>query len=115
VTLCWANSEAAARRTALEWWPTAAIHGDSSQELPLPSSFEGLAKSLTEDDIAQAMSCGPDAEVHLAAIQPYVDAGFSHIYLHQVGPDQAGFLEFARGELLPKLGVGRRSSRSKAA
>ena len=28
VTVCWAEDEAAARRTALEWWPTAAIHGN---------------------------------------------------------------------------------------
>jgi hypothetical protein len=36
-------------------------------------------------------------------IQTYVDAGFDHVYLHQVGPDQMGFLEFVQREILPAL------------
>jgi coenzyme F420-dependent glucose-6-phosphate dehydrogenase len=113
VTICWAADERAARRTALEWWPTAALPGDNSQELPLPSSFEDLAQLVTEDALAKEVACGPDPEVHLAAIQPYLDAGFDHVYLHQVGPDQVGFIEFAERELLPRLGGQKR--RRKAA
>ena len=113
VTVCWAASEASARKTALEWWPTAAIPGDNSTELPLPSSFEALVALVTEDAIAVKVACGPDPEVHVKAIQPYVDAGFDHVYIHQVGPDQAGFIDFAERELLPRL-RGKRV-RSKAA
>jgi hypothetical protein len=29
--------------------------------------------------------------------------GFDHVYLHQIGPDQEGFLKFFKGELLPLL------------
>ena len=103
VTVCWAKDEKAARRTALEWWPTGAIPGDNSQELPLPSSFESLAELVTEDGVAEQIPCGPDPEVHLAKLQPFIDAGFSHVYLHQVGPDQEGFFRFAEKELLPRL------------
>ena len=46
---------------------------------------------------------GPDPEPHVASIRAYLDAGFDQVYIHQVGPDQAGFLEFARRELLPAL------------
>jgi coenzyme F420-dependent glucose-6-phosphate dehydrogenase len=114
VTVCWAKAETAARKTALEWWPTAAIPGDNSQELPLPSSFEALAKLVTEDALAERVSCGPDPEVHIAKIQPFLDAGFDHVYLHHVGPDQAGFLQFAAKELLPRL-RGKATRRRKAA
>ncbi len=103
VTVCWAKDEASGRKTALDWWPTAAIAGDSGQELPLPSSFEALAKLVTEDAIAEQIPCGPEPAVHLAKIQAYLDAGFDHVYLHQVGPDQEGFLRFAERELLPRL------------
>jgi alkanesulfonate monooxygenase SsuD/methylene tetrahydromethanopterin reductase-like flavin-dependent oxidoreductase (luciferase family) len=47
--------------------------------------------------------CGPDPERHLAAIAACLDAGYDHVYLEQIGPDQAGFLRFAEGELLPAL------------
>ena len=53
--------------------------------------------------MAEAITCGPDADAHLEKIQEYIDAGYDHVYLHQVGPDQDGFLEFARKELLPRL------------
>jgi G6PDH family F420-dependent oxidoreductase len=103
VTVCWAKDEKAARRTALEWWPTAAIPGDNSTELPLPSSFESLAELVTEDALAEQVACGPDPEVHLEKLKPYLDAGFDHVYIHQVGPDQEGFIDFAERELLPRL------------
>jgi coenzyme F420-dependent glucose-6-phosphate dehydrogenase len=103
VTVSWAKDEKTARRTALEWWPTAAIPGDNSTELPLPSSFEALAKLVTEESLAEQIACGPDAELHLSKITPYLDAGFDHVYIHQVGPDQDGFLKFAETELLPRL------------
>ena len=44
MTVCWAEDEAAARKTALEWWPNAAVPGDLSQELPLPRHFEQAAE-----------------------------------------------------------------------
>jgi hypothetical protein len=101
VTVCWAEDEAAARRTALEWWPTAALHGNATQELALPEDFEDLASLVDGAAIAKAIPCGPGRQPILDAIGAYVDAGFDHVYLHQVGPDQAGFLDFAASELLP--------------
>jgi len=103
VTVCWAGSEAEARKTAREWWPTVAIHGEASQELPSPAHFEQLTASVTEDQVAEVVPCGPDPERHLARIREYIDAGYDHVYVHQIGPDQAGFLKFAEGELLPAL------------
>src|SRR4051812_5488277 len=58
VTVCWASDEATARRTAHEWWPTAAITGEASQELPLPRHFDQLAQMVTEDQVAQSVVCG---------------------------------------------------------
>jgi G6PDH family F420-dependent oxidoreductase len=104
MTVSWAATEAKARKTALEWWPTAALHGEVSQELPNPSQFTDLAKSVTEDQVAEAIVCTPDADRILERIAEYVEAGYDHVYLHQVGPDQAGFLDFASRELLPRVG-----------
>jgi G6PDH family F420-dependent oxidoreductase len=103
VTICWASTEASARKTAHDWWPTAALRGEVTQELPNPAQFTDLVSIVTEDQVADAISCGPDADVHLDKIRQYVDAGYDHVYLHQVGPDQQGFLDFAKAELLPEL------------
>jgi coenzyme F420-dependent glucose-6-phosphate dehydrogenase len=103
VTLCYGQDVAAARRTAFEWWPTAAIQGQASQELPSPTHFEQLAAMVDEEAVAEAVPCGPDPEPVLEQVRTYIEAGFDNIYFHQVGPDQAGFLEFATRELLPRL------------
>ena len=103
VTVCWAPSEAEAVRTAMEYWPQGAVRGELTQELPLPRHFEQAVEIVREDDVTEAIVCGPDLERYAERIQRYVDAGFDHVYLHQVGPDQAGFIRFAREELLPRF------------
>jgi coenzyme F420-dependent glucose-6-phosphate dehydrogenase len=107
VTVCWAESEAEARRTALEVWPNAALRGPLGQELPLPSHFEAASAMVGEDDVAAAVTCGPDPERHIEAIDAFVDAGYDHVYVHQVGPDQEGFIRFAERELLPHYATAR--------
>lgn len=105
VTACWAQDEAQAHRTALEYWPNAALPGQLGQELPLPRHFEQATQLVTEEQVAEAIVCGPDPEKHAQAIQEYVDAGCDHVYVHQVGPDQEGFLDFYRREILPHFGA----------
>jgi G6PDH family F420-dependent oxidoreductase len=103
VHVCWAEDEDEAKRTALRWWPNAVASGNLPWELPLPSHFESATEWADEDAIAEEIVCGPDPQPHLGAIQKFIDAGYDHVYFHQVGPDQEGFLRFAERELLPEL------------
>ena len=115
-TVSWAKTKKAAVATALEWWPTAAVPGELSQELPLPAHFEQASSHVTEDQIKEAIVCGPDAQPMLDKVAEFEAAGFSHVYIHQVGPDQAGFMRFAERELLPELaGANRRGGRRNSA
>ena len=84
-------------------WPTAAIPGESGQELPNPKHFEQLAEIVSEEMIAEQVVCGPDIDKHVKAIRKYVDAGYDHVYVHQIGPDQKGFIEAYARDVLPKL------------
>jgi coenzyme F420-dependent glucose-6-phosphate dehydrogenase len=101
VHVCWAESEEEARRTALEWWPNAALKGSHFLELPLPSHFEEAAQMVDEDDVAQAIACGPDPVLHGEAIAEFSEAGYDHVFVHQIGPDQDGFFDFYEREILP--------------
>ena len=101
--VCWATTEDDARRTAHRHWPNAALRGQLGQELPLPRHFEQAVKTVTEDDVAETVTCSPDPERHLAAIRAYIDAGYDHVWVHQVGPDQEGFFAFYESDVLPKL------------
>ena len=107
MAVCWAKDEASARRTAKEWWPTAALASSLSWELPLPKHFEDAAEGVTEEQVAKDVVCGPDPEAHLELIGKYEKAGFDHLVIHQVGPDQEGAIGFYRRDILPRLAKGR--------
>jgi G6PDH family F420-dependent oxidoreductase len=103
VKLCWAAEEDEARKTVSEWWPNAGIGGELSQELPLPRHFQQAAALVTPEGLAQKIPMGPDPEQYVEAVKAFADAGFSHVYLHQIGPDQDGFFNFFVRELAPRL------------
>jgi G6PDH family F420-dependent oxidoreductase len=103
VTACWAAGEEEAKRTACENWPNAGFEGQLNQELALPAHFEAAAQMVEPDDLAETLPLGPDPDRYLAAIKEFEDAGYDHVYIHQIGPDQHGFIEFAQRELMPQL------------
>jgi G6PDH family F420-dependent oxidoreductase len=100
VTVCWAPSKDEARTTAFEIWPNALVEGSASQELPLPSDFEELVESREPADLDDVLVLGADPDDYAAELRKYEDAGYTHVYFHQIGPDQQGFVEFATTELL---------------
>jgi G6PDH family F420-dependent oxidoreductase len=102
MTVCWNEDEETAKATALKYWANAAIPGQLSQELALPQYFGEVAQIVTTDQIAQAVVCGPDPAKYLEKIEAFAQAGYEHVYIHQVGQDQEGFFNFAKRELLPK-------------
>jgi coenzyme F420-dependent glucose-6-phosphate dehydrogenase len=103
ITMCWASSEEEGAKTACEIWPNAALGGDLGYELPRPAHFEQATEDVTPEQIAEAIPCGPDPERYLDDIRSYEQAGYTHIYFHQIGRDQEGFFRFWKDELEPKL------------
>ena len=104
VHVCWARSDDEARKTAARIWPNTAITGELGQELPLPRHFEQAAEMLDAGEVDEQLPTGPEVEPYLEAIGRYADAGHTHVYLHQIGPDQEGFFRFWEEELAPKIG-----------
>lgn len=102
LTVCWAPTEAEARRTAHEWWPNTVL-GKWSLALRLPSEFEEASSRVTEEQVAAEVLCSPDPEAHVARVREFERAGFDHVWVHQVGPDQEGFFNFYSKEVMPKL------------
>ena len=90
-----------ARATKL--WPNLALQGPLGQELARPADFEASAAMVDEEDVAKSTPCGPDPEPFLKLIGQYADAGFTHVYMHQIGDNQDEFAQFAAKELMPKL------------
>jgi coenzyme F420-dependent glucose-6-phosphate dehydrogenase len=105
IHVCAAADEAEARRTALRHWPNSGLPGSLFLELPTPETFEKACERVDEETIAASVLCSRDPERHVAAIREYVDAGYDHVYVHQVGPDQEALFRLYEAEVLPRLGV----------
>jgi G6PDH family F420-dependent oxidoreductase len=101
IAVCWAEDERQARRTAREWWPTAALGGNLPWEVKTPALFEQAVACVREEDVAEKIICGPDPRRHVDALRKFAEAGYDRVYIHQIGPDQEGFFRFAERELLP--------------
>jgi G6PDH family F420-dependent oxidoreductase len=100
LTVCVDASRERAIETAFRCWRNAALEGELGQELPLPRYFKQATASLTREDVADAVVCGADEGEHRAKIEEFADAGFDHLYVHQVGADQEGFIRFYERSVL---------------
>ena len=77
----------------------------TDQELPRPSDFEQRSRSRRRRSRRPRRSrAGPTPSPCSSRSGRGSRPGFDHIALHQVGPDQDGFLRFWREELQPRLG-----------
>jgi G6PDH family F420-dependent oxidoreductase len=99
--VCYDTDKDQARRTYHHFWRNELVPGQLAQDLPTPTHFEQASTLVTEDMVGESKPLGPDPQVHIDAIQEYVDAGFDEVYVAQVGPDQRGFLDFYAKEVLP--------------
>ncbi len=65
-----------------------------------------MAKLVRPEDFKNRVLITSNLETHLAHIQHYVDMGFDEIHLHNVGRNQAEFIEAFGRDVLPKLRLG---------
>ena len=103
INVCWAEDEQSAKETVHRVWPTSGLSGQLMQDLPTWNHFEQAVEIVDVEQASKSTACGPDVGKVLESVKEYVDAGYDHIYFHQIGPDQVGFLRFWERELRDAL------------
>jgi len=101
--VCWDSDKARAVRTAKQLWPSDVLPGELAQILPTPAHFEQAASLVTEQMVADAITCGDDVAAHADAALAYVRAGFDEVYVGQIGQQYRGFFDFYGEHVLPRL------------
>ena len=99
----WGRDPEAALDEAHRLWGNEGLPGQLAQILPRPQDFEDAMSLVPKEMIAEAMTCGPDADEHVAQMQQYVDAGVDEVYVQQIGPDFDGFFTAWEKDVLPAL------------
>jgi G6PDH family F420-dependent oxidoreductase len=100
--LSWAETDAEAVANAVSDWPNGGMNFPK-QDIRSPKDFEQMAKLVRPEDFEGRMLMSADPEVHRREIQKFLDLGFDRIYLHNVGRNQAAWIDAFGREVLPKL------------
>jgi len=100
--LSWAPTDEEALDNALTQWPNGGMKF-SKQDVRSPHDFEQMAALVRAADFDGRMVISSDPDVHRAEIQRFLDLGITQVYLHNVGRNQAQWMEVFGRDVLPKL------------
>ena len=102
ITVCWGEDE----RAALDGGHAVAQRrhpGRAQRRAPAATTLRAGGGCPTVDQLTEKIPCGPNVETHVETIKAYIDAGFDHIWFHQIGPAQEEFLTAYAEDILPKV------------
>ncbi|PWD50127.1 LLM class F420-dependent oxidoreductase [Serinibacter arcticus] len=100
--LSWAPTYEEALENAMTQWPNGGMKFPKG-DIRSPFELAAMAKLVRPEDFEGRMVISEDPDVHRAEIQKYVDLGFDRVYLHNVGRNQAEWIEVFGRDVLPKL------------
>jgi len=103
MTVCYGDDKEAAKQRVKKQWPNAGLSGQAVTELRTPEYFKQAFSNLTVDQATNGVVCGNNVDEYLEQMQKFADAGYTHVYLHDVSGNETAFIDFAAKELLPKL------------
>jgi G6PDH family F420-dependent oxidoreductase len=104
IAICFDPDKAAAIKRAHEQFRWFGLGWKVNADLPNPESFEAATQFVTEDQVADAIACGPDLDEHVEKIKAFADCGYTDVALVQIGAEQQPeFISWAQRELLPAL------------
>jgi G6PDH family F420-dependent oxidoreductase len=100
--LSWAPTDEEALRNAMVEWPNGGMKFPK-QAIRSPLDFEQMAKLVRPEGFQGRMLISSAPDKHREQIQKFLDLGFDQIYLHNVGRNQAEWIEVFGREVLPRL------------
>ena len=103
IHVSWARTDEEAVQNAMVEWPNGGMPFFPKQDIRYPEDFAGMAKLVRPEDFTNRVLMTSDLGAHTKHIQNYVDMGYDEIHLHNVGRNQAEFIETFGREVLPNL------------
>jgi coenzyme F420-dependent glucose-6-phosphate dehydrogenase len=105
IHISWAATDQEAIDQAVLEWPNGGM-AFPKQDIKNPEDFAAMAKLVRPEHFVNRVLMTSDLKAHTAHIQHYVDMGFDEVHIHNVGRNQAEFIEVFGKEVLPALKLG---------
>jgi coenzyme F420-dependent glucose-6-phosphate dehydrogenase len=100
--LSWAPTDEEAMANAIKEWPNGGMKFPKA-DIRSPNDFAQMAKIVRPEDFKGRMLISSSPDAHCKEIQKFIDLGFDQVYLHNVGRNQAEWIDVFGREVLPKL------------
>ena len=100
--LSWAPTDEEAMANAMKEWPNGGMKFPKA-DIRSPNDFAQMAKIVRPEDFKGRMLISSSPDAHCKEIQKFIDLGFDQVYLHNVGRNQAEWIDVFSKEVLPKL------------
>lgn len=97
-----AKTEDEAIAQAIKEWPNGGM-AFAKGDIRNPEDFEAMAKLVRPEHYKNRVLTDPNLDKHVEQIQHYVDLGFNEIYIHNVGRNQAEFVEAYGKHVIPNV------------
>lgn len=85
------------------FWAPLSLTPEQKHGIDDPQEMAEAADALPIEQVAKRWIVSSDPEEVVAAVRPYVEAGFDHLVLHAPGDDQGRFLDQLGSDVLPRL------------
>ena len=105
IHVSWARTDDEAVQNAMIEWPNGGM-SFPKQDIKNPEDFAAMARLVRPEDFKNRVLMTSDLAAHAAHIQHYVDMGFDEVHLHNVGRNQAEFIQVFGREVIPNLRLG---------
>ncbi len=102
IHISWARTDETAVEQAVREWPNGGMPFPK-QDVKNPEDFAAMARLVRPEDFTNRVLMTSDLRRHVEHIQHYIDMGFDEIHLHNVGRNQAEFIDVFGREVLPEL------------
>jgi hypothetical protein len=103
MSLGFAASEAEGLQLAHRYMRFGALGWEVLSELPGVKAFEDATQFVKAEDLESQIPHGPSVEPYIETVGKWLKAGFDHIVLLSIGPDQESFIRFFKESLGPRL------------
>lgn len=103
VHLAYAPTDGAARQAAHEQWRGNVFGNVVQAEVRTPQEFQTLGAKVAPGEMDAAVRISSDLDQHLAWLEADLALGFSRLYLHESGREQARFIDAFGEHVLPRL------------
>lgn len=102
VNLSWAPTDAQAVEQVLRRYPLAAMRF-ARGDLRSPHAVEQIARLIRPEDFEGRIAASADPAVHAEQLRGYLELGYDRVFVHNVGENQAAFLDAFGRHVLPDV------------